>query len=855
MHRCRHDLSKGWRLRQCDQPQDWLPARRLPTQVHLDLLENKRIPNPFLDLNELAVRWVGEKSWVYQLRFKRPMTDHENGASTSDLILKGLDTFARVVLNGVEILKADNMFLAHRIDVTGHLRDDNELEIIFDSTVLRGRQLLEQHSHEHTFYVRQTEASRVPVRSAQYNWGWDWGPITLTMGPWKPIYIEQFVSRIDDIWVQYELSEDFTTVSGTIFVLTRGKYTSTVDVIMCLDGNTCFEVECPTNPDGLAQAQFTVESPQLWNPAGYGKQTLYTVKAAILSLDSIEKKIGFRRAELVQKADDLGRSFFFRINGVDIFCGGSCWIPADSFLSQMTTSRYYDWMKLMIEGRQNMIRIWGGGIYEDDALFNACDELGILVWQDFGFACASYPTYPSFLESVEEEARQNIRRLRNHPSLVIWAGNNEDYQVQERYKLEYNYEDKDPQSWLKSTFPARYTYEYLLPKIVKEEDPSAIYHPSSPWGDGKHTADPTVGDKHQWDLWHGGMNRYQEAPILSARFISEFGMEAYPHLETIQNMILDPEQRHPGSMMMDFRNKAFDHERRMITYIAENFKIKYDLASFTHLTQIVQSDTMKYAYESWRRDWHARRCGGVLVWQLNDCWPTTSWAIVDYHLVKKPAFYAISKALQPVAVGISRPYHSWTAGHADPTAPFRDNKFDLWIANSRLEELEVDVTVRFISIGTGKDVVGSRHIKVNVQANDITEVYNKHDGPPLDPQIDQKKPFDPRKYDAYVIHATVSSNGDTISSNTCWPQPIKYLDFGSRIVRFKMVSDTQIAMTSDRPIKGLVFEEKKGMKLSHNGFDLVPGEQPVVDVMGISLDSLRYTFVGAPEGSIRVSLS
>lgn len=187
------------------------------------------------------------------------------------------------------------------------------------------------------------------------------------------------------------------------------------------------------------------------------------------------------------------------MNGVDVFAGGACWIPASNHLSALTRDKYYDWIKLLKDGNQNMIRVWGGGIYEDDAFFDACDEMGILVWQDFCFACGNYPTYQSFRSSVEDEARQNVRRLRNHPSLVIWAGSNEDYQVQERYNLEYNYEDKDPNSWLKTDFPARYYYEYLLPKIVAEEHKNATYHPTSPWGDGKRTDNPTFGDIHQWD--------------------------------------------------------------------------------------------------------------------------------------------------------------------------------------------------------------------------------------------------------------------------------------------------------------------------------------------------------------------
>ncbi|KAI1501848.1 family 2 glycosyl hydrolase [Biscogniauxia marginata] len=861
MARSRHGLSHGWSFRQSDDESNdaWLPVPKVPSQVHIDLLANQRIPDPFLDLNELAVRWIEEKGWIYKTKFAKPTGLATDNSVVTDLVFEGLDTFTTVLLNGTEILKSDNMFWSHRVNVSTLLKSDNELEIHFDSAMLRGRELVKEHSHEHTFYVRQTEVSRVPVRKAQYNWGWDWGPILMTAGPWKPVYIEQYLARVDDVWSECEVSEDLKSCSGRILAKIAGAKASSVTLSLHLDGVTVFEKECSVGSEGLAETEFLVNTPDLWYPLGYGKQTRYVLKATLGSYDQISKLIGFRRTELIQEADDFGKSFYFRINGVDVFSGGSCWIPADSFLSQIPAERYHNWIKLMAEGNQNMIRIWGGGAYENNALLDACDELGVMVWHDFAFACASYPTYSSYLDSVEEEARQQVRRLRSHPSVVIWAGNNEDYQVQERYKLEYDYTDKDPKSWLKSTFPARYTYEYLLPRIVKEEDPFKIYHPSSPWGDGKHTADPTVGDIHQWNIWHGAMNRYQETFALSGRFVSEFGMEAYPHLETTRKMITDAQQQYPGSIMMDFRNKAIDHERRMITYVAENFQIKYDLPSYTHLTQIVQAETMQFAYKTWRREWGkpgTRKCGGVLVWQLNDCWPTMSWAVVDYYLVKKPAYYAISHAMKPLAVGVSRAYHDWTSGHANPTLITKDTKFDLWIASSRLQPTEVEITIRFISIRTGQDVLPPKKlVSVTAQPNSTTEVLKDFHVETAGSKLNEPtRPFDLANYDPFVIHAIIAADRRVVATDSSWPQPLKYLDFPDRGMKFRPVSSGQIAVSAARPVKGFVFEESQAMKLSDNGFDIVPGEEKVVDVIGIGLDALRFTYIGAPEGSISITL-
>lgn len=358
------------------------------------------------------------------------------------------------------------------------------------------------------------------------------------------------------------------------------------------------------------------------------------------------------------------------------------------------------------------------------------------------------------------------------------------------------------------------------------------------------------------------MNRYQETYLLSGRFISEFGMEAYPHLETIREMIKDPYQQHPGSMMMDFRNKAIDHERRMITYVAENFLVKYDLPSYTHLTQVVQAETMHFAYKTWRREWGkpgARKCGGVLVWQLNDCWPTMSWAVVDYYLVKKPAFYAIANALKPLAVGVSRSYHEWTTGHADPTAPARDTKFDLWIASSRVEPVQVEITVRFISIRSGKDIQSPLKLEnITVEPNSTTEILKDRVAPVVDSKLDDiTRPFDVVKYDPYIIHAVVKAGDQVISTDTAWPQPLKYLDFSDRDVRFKTfkASPNSIVISAACPVKGFVFEETRATKFSDNGFDLVPGEEKVVKISGIDLESLRYTYIGAQQGTMYANVA
>lgn len=870
-------LSSGWTFKRSDdESQDaWLTVEQVPTEVHLDLQKHGKIADPFLDMNELAARWVGEHSWTYRTTFQTPDDYGQQGMQT-DLVFKGLDTFASVSLNEKPLLTSDNMFVEHRISLKGLLSQsgENTLEIVFDSARHRGIDLVKQHP-EHRFIVHQTEVGRGPVRKAQYQWGWDWGPILNTCGLWQPVLLESYISRIEDCSVFYQLTPNLRKVDGHMHatIASEGHTPTKVRFVLGLGGEIAYQGEktdFDAGEDGSKRTyslDFDLSFPRLWWPHGFGDQYRYKLDVELLDesdniIDSQSKHVGFRSAELVKDKDEFGESFYFRINNTDIFSGGSCWIPADSFLTRIDSQTYRDWIELLKDGNQAMIRVWGGGIYEPDVFYDACDEMGILVWQDFMFACASYPTYKEYLDSVEIEASQHVKRLRDHPSIIIWAGNNEDYQIVERYNLDYKFEDdKDPQSWLKSSWPARYIYEHLLPEVISKQSPGTIYHPSSPWGNGKSTTlkvDQTVGDVHQWNIWHGEMKPYQNAPNMGGRFVSEFGMEAYPHLETIESSITQPEQRYPGSMSMDFHNKAIGHERRLLTYVAENFQIKYDLPSFTHLTQVMQADAMSWAYKAWRRQWgkaNARKCGGVLVWQLNDCWPTMSWAIVDYYLVKKPAFYAIKRVLEPITVGIARKFHDWAmgyanstwqrdTGHLDPTKALTEVSYEVWVASSRNLPVKGNIVVRFISIKTGDDVRESVNLAVDIQPNGTTEVHQE-DIPHPD-GYDPAKPFYTSKADPYVIFASLIAGGKVISTDVSWPDPIKYLDFSKRGVQVEYTSNKKtVTITADKPVKGFIFSEKRGVKVSDNGFDLMPGEPKEVQVEGTPATLLQYTWVGA----------
>ncbi|KAK8044033.1 hypothetical protein PG993_004057 [Apiospora rasikravindrae] len=887
---------RGWSFKQGDRSSDeeWMGAGDPPTEVHRDLEHNGKASDYRKDLNELAVRWIGDETWTYRTTFRQPESQeglgHDGGVKTV-LNFEGLDTFASVYLNDELILSSDNMFIQHRVQVS--LKTENELEIVFESARLKGLELVKQHP-EHRFIVHQTEISRGPVRKAQYHWGWDWGPIIMTCGPTKPITLETYACRLEGLQVLYDLSADLKEVNGRIQVEHEGvKGELYVELVNNQTGkiewSTTGLQQVSSKTEGatkLYEAPFTLnEEVQLWWPRGYGSQYLYTVKVVARSgthvLHTISQTTGFRHVELVQEPDSHGQSFYFRINHVDIFVGGSCWIPIDNDLSrhhpsESSSSSYKNWIRLAAEGNQTMVRVWGGGVYEPDAFYAAADELGVLVWQDFMFACANYPAHPAYLESVVLEARQNVRRLRHHPSIVIWAGNNEDYQIVERYGLQYDADDdgKDPEKWLKTDFPARYIYEHLLSKIIESETVGVPYHPSSPFGNGKSTVlkvDPTIGDVHQWNVWHGTMEPYQKLPKMGGRFVSEFGMEAYPHLDTLEKCITRKEDRYPGSMTMDFRNKAIGHERRLVSYVTENFRLRQDLEGFAHLTQVMQADAVGCAYKAWRRQWGIgkgdRKCGGVLVWQLNDCWPTISWAVADYYGVPKPAYYAIKRAMQPIAVGVQRRFRDWTmkpadgklwqrdTSHIDMRSLWEDDvRFDAWVSSNGQNELDrAKLTVKFISVTTGKEVAEPIALGVSSQTNGCIEVIHDRKVKIPDKKQDASEPYDATKSDPFVIYATLHDNTDQLISSDCsWPDPIKYLDFSAdRGVKLEYSEDKSTAVvTADKPVKGFVLSEVAELAgpLSDNGFDIMPGERYEIKTPSdYPIDRLKWRYVGMHE--------
>ncbi|KAL4267421.1 Beta-mannosidase glycosyl hydrolase [Pleurotus pulmonarius] len=855
------EISSGWSFTQIGGGEgtkdgEWVPASSFPTTVHVELLKLGRIPDPFVGLHEWDVQWVGESQWAFKTTFE--VSESDLSPSYADLVFDGLDTFATVHINGEKLLETSNQFVAYRSAAKKLLKvGTNELLLEFENAFKKGREIEKDHGKLNLW---NGDSSRLYVRKAQYNYGWDWGPILMTVGPWKSIRLHTYDVSVQDVDIRSvvspKLDVDLTvTVDVQSDLSLQISNYSMKTTLKNPDGTVRLEGASVRFSDSVAQSEFHFSSSEpleLWYPVGYGKQPIYSVEVEISDsqgnvIYSQSKNTSFRRVSVVQHKliDQEGLSFHFEINNIPIFCGGSNWIPADSFLTTMTEQRYRAWLQLMVDGNQNMVRVWGGGIYEADDFYNICDELGIMVWQDFMFGCGQYPAHDSFIESVREEAEQNVKRLRHHPSIVIFAGNNEDYQIAESLKLELDYSD-ETSDYRNTNFPARYIYERVLPEVVGKYS-NIYYHRASPYsGQGKPTTDRTLGDIHQWNVWHGSQEPWHNWDILSGRFVSEFGMQGYPNIRTVDYWIgEDKSERFPQSRTNCNHNKADGFERRLELYLMENFKHAFDMESYVYYTQIMQAETLASAYRLWRRNWQGpgrEYTSGALVWQINDCWPVTSWAIVDYFLRPKPAYFAIARELRPYTVGLTRKDHT-TYPHDTSAAIFTISTIiEIWGTNSTLEEKKA--TLEVTSFDLRSDWRDKWSKEVALAPNASTELHKGE----LPGQPRRTKLSEVPK--VIVVSARLLDvDGSILARYSNWPEPFKYINFPSvEEVGLKVGASADgefVELSASRPVKGIILDvEGEDVQWADQAIDLVPDDPQIIGAKGLCSRKIKVRYLG-----------
>ncbi|MDZ7346938.1 MAG: hypothetical protein ONA69_09125, partial [candidate division KSB1 bacterium] len=636
------DLSSGWSFRRFGD-KAWLPAA-VPGNVFLDLYQAGLIPDPYYRDHEKQVQWVGYEDWEYRTFFS---LDKELEAPRIDLLFEGLDTLATVTLNDHVILNADNMFRTWRVDVRRFLQPQNELHILFRSPI---RSLLPQIESLDVRCpaVNDTGEGTSPyVRKAPYQFGWDWAPRLVGCGVWKPIRLQIWdIARIESLQIlTADLAPDRAEVS--VLVEIEAITEAEIDVVLSsMDGAFLQKRRRLRLSIGKQTIRFDVEikQPKLWEPNGRGEAHLYRLILFIeyrgQVLDERQARFGLRTVRLEEEPNTDGAGFTFVVNNKPLFAKGANWIPADCFPHRVSRDKYRELLLACRDAGMNMLRVWGGGIYESDDFYDLCDELGLLVWQDFMFSCALYPAEGEFLDSVKQEAVDQVKRLRNHPCLALWCGNNE---------IEWGWQAFGWSTRLPAVmFQQNQTlFRQILAEIVATNDPGRPYWPSSPSSNSRADANsPSFGDMHYWDVWH------KAAPFASyldqhPRFMSEFGFQSFPVLETVKTFA-EPQDFDIESPVMLLHQKNPRGNQLIRDYLLRYYPPAKDFASFLYLSQVQQAEAIRTAAEHLRRI--RPHCMGALYWQLNDCWPVASWSSIDYEGNWKTLHYAAVRFYKPLLV-------------------------------------------------------------------------------------------------------------------------------------------------------------------------------------------------------------
>ncbi|MGA3264935.1 MAG: glycoside hydrolase family 2 protein, partial [Terracidiphilus sp.] len=625
-------LDHGWQFRQIaagaqDAESGWLPAT-VPGDVHLDLLANKKIPDPFFRDNESKLQWIENESWEYRLNID--VTPALLARSHVDLVFEGLDAAAQVYVNGAQVLAADNMFRVWRVPVKGRLHvGGNLLRVLFPSPIKAAAATAASDA----FRLKSKTADKTYIRKAAYEYGWDWGPRFVTSGIWRPVRLEAWdKARIADFAIrQRDVSREVAHMDAEVEVEAASAGSAKVSVQYSTDDKQVTLSKTVSVHVGRNVIDLPVEirQPRLWYPAGYGEQPLYEFTALVSTsgqvADERSTKAGLRSIELRRQLDKWGRSFELVVNGIPVFAKGADVIPFDSFPNRVTTADYRRILESARDANMNMIRHWGGGYYETDEFYSICDELGLMVWQDFQFGNDWQPGTYAFKLNIEAEAEDQVRRLRNHPSIVVWCGNNETEVAME---------------WPpRSTLPADVRYfmwqDYLtefsgiLPRVVARLDAETPYWPSSPSADYEAIS-PVYhsGDDHIWDVWHGRVP-FSTYESHHARFVTEYGFQSFPEMRTIEAFTQPEDRANIFTPVMLAHQKNDEGNAIIHDYLLRDYPEPRDFASFLYLSQVLQAEGIKIGAEHFRRS--RPETMGSIYWQLNDCWPVASWSSIDYY--------------------------------------------------------------------------------------------------------------------------------------------------------------------------------------------------------------------------------
>ncbi|EFM12517.1 glycoside hydrolase family 2 immunoglobulin domain protein beta-sandwich [Paenibacillus curdlanolyticus YK9] len=730
------DLCGPWQMRKLGE-QKWIQAT-VPGSVYFDLLNAGRMEDPYYRANDLEAIELSEFDYEYRRTFELG----EAIVSQDRVLLRfeGLDTLTEIELNGKAIAHTDNMHRTYEFDVKGLVQSGaNELRVLFRSPLA----FIREKQQANPIWGANGVEGFPHLRKAHYMFGWDWGPALPDMGIWRAVSIVGMSeARLDEVYVTQQHEEDLVQLDVRIGLDNWSGDLLTVELALhAPNGDTL--VERTMMASAVEHVPLTVHYPEIWWPNGFGEQPLYAFEVVVkdgsgTELDRKDLRIGLRTITVTQQADQWGRSFSFCVNGYDIFAMGGNYIPEDNMIARGSRERTERLIQDCVAANFNCIRVWGGGYYADDHFYDLCDEYGLIVWQDLMYACAVYDFTDEFRANITEETIQNMKRIRHHASLGMWCGNNE---------MEWAWVDWDLNQSLKLKADYIKQFEVVLPEIAKQVDPNTFYWLASPssMGSFDQPNSENYGDMHDWSIWHGRKpftdfrNRYP-------RFMSEFGLQSFPSMKTIDTFAL-PEDRNIFSYVMEDHQKHPDGLAPMVHYISQYFKLPSGFEQFPYVSQLIQAEGVRYGVEHWRRN--RGRCMGATYWQLNDSWPVASWASIDYYGRWKALHYAAKRFFAPVLVS------AFEEGAAA----------ELHVSNEQLGS--VDGTLAWSLRDRQSAIVASGEVKVNAKALSSASIVSLD----LTAYLDTLE----KKRSHYLAYALIA-DGETVSSNATIFVPAKHFE-------------------------------------------------------------------------------
>lgn len=799
-------ISSGWSFRNANDTL-WMPAQ-VPGTVHTDLIRNSIIEDPYFRLNEREIQWIDKTDWEYKTEFT--ITDKFLKKDVIELRFKGLDTYSKIFINETLVAETNNMFINWSVDCKKYLvKGKNTLRVYLESPINIG--LEKRESLGYFLPGAENDQSElgglgdkktcVFSRKAQYNFGWDWGPRLVTSGIWQDVSLAGWdIAKISDFQIfQQSLSKDIAELKLEVEIESLAD--KNMSLVTIIDNNVADarEIEVIKGSNKI-EYDLDILYPDLWWPNGLGEQRLYDIEVQIKDeFDYISTKsttIGLRTVEVVQTPDSIGSSFYFKVNGHPVFMKGANYIPQDAFLDRPSYEDYAFLIKSAKDANFNMLRVWGGGIYEKDFFYDLCDQAGILIWQDFMFACAMYPGNKEFIANVEREAIQNVKRLRNHPSIALWCGDNEVLSAWNRWGWKENVLENQGQEIVDTVWKAYDdVFHKLLPEVVKKFDPDRLYWSSSPSSGFGELENGKSGDNHYWGVWWGKepFSKYEE---IIPRFMSEFGFQSFPQFSSVKKYTIEEDWDIYSDVMQSHQRSSIGNVT-IEEYLIRDYKRPDDFEMFLYVGQLLQARGIGIGIEAHRRAMPF--CMGSLYWQLNDCWPVASWSGIDYYGKWKALHYRVKESFKPIIISTT----------------LDNNIVDFHIISDKLHTSSASLITSLMDFdGT---IVYADTTKVKVKANS-SYIYYKYD------------------YSDYISN---NSKGRTLlysklitKSGVVIDEDIQYFDLPKNMILESPditytveVLENKVSLTfnSAKLAKNVFIELSDENQFSDNYFDLLPG--------------------------------